>query len=89
MDKLLNNHLSHIQSATEKTVAETQKTNDLLAKAAQSDIRVAEKVADVAVKLDEHTDKQMLVWQGVVKTLAVLEDRTRSRTPRTPRKRSR
>jgi hypothetical protein len=88
MDKLLNNHLSHIQLATEKTVSETEKTNALLLKSAQHDATVADKVSSVATKLEEHSDRELQVWNSVVKTLAVLEDRTRSsRTPRTPRKR--
>lgn len=88
-NKLLTNHLAHIQVATETTVAETKKTNALLDKAAQSDLVVAERVQSVAQSLNSHTEKQMEVWTGVVKTLSVLEDRTRrsSRTPRTPRKR--
>jgi hypothetical protein len=35
--------------------------------------------------ISQHNEKEMAVWQGVVNTLAVLEDRTRSRS-RTPRR---
>ncbi len=37
--------------------------------------------------LAQHTEKEMAVWSGVVNTLAVLEDRTRRKSPRSPRKR--
>lgn len=85
-NSLLTNHLAHIQDATETTVAETKKTNDLLASQALQQVTVAKHVDEVKTALSDHTDKEMQVWNGVVNTLAVLEDRTR-RTPR-PRRRS-
>lgn len=86
MDTLLNNHLSHIQTATETTVTETKKTNELLtARHAEAAIVVA-KMEAFQKDQTEHNDRSMQVWQGVASTLAILEDRTR-RTPR-PRRRS-
>lgn len=79
-DTLLNNHLHSIQAATQSTEIETKKTNGLL--------------TDSAGKLDmlqntthDHNEKQMVIWQGVVNTLSVLEDRTRSRSG-SPKKRA-
>lgn len=87
-DKLLNNHLTHIEAATGATHTETIKTNTLLASAALADMDVARKVADTRVALDTYNEKHEKVWQGVLNTLTVLEDRTArtSRTPRSPRK---
>lgn len=83
-DKLLNNHLTHIEAATTLTHTETVKTNTLLASQALQAGTVAKHVEEVKTTLNDHTDKEMQVWQGVVNTLAILEDRS-SRTPRTPR----
>lgn len=69
-DKLLTNHLSHIEASTTNTVSETQKTNKLLENQAL-------KADAVAAALKEHSDKEMQVWETVSKTLVVLEDRTR------------
>lgn len=86
---LFDNHLSHIQAATASTVAETKATNALLEAAASRDMEVARHVAEVKsaldlheVKIQAHEDKEMVVWQGVVNTLTVLEDRSRGKTPR-------
>jgi len=88
VNTLLNNHLAHIQAATTETVAETKNTNKLLAAAALKDIEVANKVMEVKDTLLDHHDKEQQVWGGILKTLAVLEDRTRSsRKPSTRRKR--
>jgi hypothetical protein len=94
---LLNNHLNHIQDATVQTVLETKKTNDILARNEEAlnasvlrDIEVSQRVTEVKQTLDEHHEKQQQVWNGILNTLAVLEDRTRRRTPRpTSRKRTR
>ena len=77
-ESLFENHLKHIQKATEETVAETKKTNVLLGTAAMN-------IADVKLSLADHVAKAGQVWDGVTKTLTVLEDRTRR--PRVARKR--
>lgn len=79
---LLNNHLRHIQDATTETVSETKKTNELLASATLRDIDTANKVHEVKTTLIDHHEKQQQVWNGILNTLTVLEDRTRRRTPR-------
>lgn len=93
--KLFDNHLSHIQSATTDTVTETKATNELLKASAIKDTDIARHVSEVKDTLAAsdkltraHEDKEMMVWQGVVNTLTVLEDRTRMKTPRrSPRRR--
>lgn len=87
-EKLLSNHLTHIQAATESTVLETKKTNVLLETAAVKQDATSKEVTESKNLLKDNAEKQLQVWQGVVKTLAVLEDRTRRSSPRTPRKRS-
>jgi hypothetical protein len=79
-DTLLNNHLHSIQAATQSTETETKKTNSLL--------------EDNTGKLDmlqgtvhDHQEKQLVIFQGIVNTLSVLEDRTRSRSG-SPKKRA-
>lgn len=39
-------------------------------------------VSSIKTDIKEHEDKEMTVWQGVVNTLTVLEDRSRIKTPR-------
>lgn len=73
-DKLLTNHLAHIEVSTTNTVAETQKTNKLL----ENQVVKADAVAQA---LNSHSEKEMQVWETVSKTLTVLEERT-SRTSR-------
>jgi len=87
-EQLLSNHLSHIQTATETTVQETRETNKLLTVAAQRDLDVATKVVEVKDTLQEHHEKQQVVWNGILNTLTVLEDRTRRsvRKTRSPRR---
>lgn len=85
-NKLLNNHLTHIQDATLQTVTETQTTNRLLTAAALKDIEVSNRVNEVKETLVIHHDKEQRVWGGILKTLAVLEDRTRNSKPSSRRK---
>jgi hypothetical protein len=85
-NKLLNNHLNHIQTATMETVAETKTTNKLLAAAALKDIETANRVTEVKETLIEHHDREQQVWGGILNTLSVLEDRTRRSRPSTRRK---
>ena len=69
-NKLLNNHLHSIQDATIATVAETKRTNDILAKS-------VDKTNYIAAAVDDHTEKETQVWSGILQTLAILEDRSR------------
>jgi hypothetical protein len=75
-DTMLNNHLHSIQDATMQTVSETKKTNALLKDSAQQAIAVADHVERVASTISSHQEKEAQVWAGVVKTLAIIEDRT-------------
>jgi hypothetical protein len=74
-DSLLNNHLHSIQTATASTEVETKKTNSLLEDNTGKLNMLQDTVRD-------HQEKQMQVWTGVVNTLSVLEDRTRSGSAR-------
>lgn len=78
-EKLFTNHLHHIEAATIATVEETKKTNGLLKDSAG-------KLDMVQNTMSNHHDKQLQVWQGVVGTLSVLEDRTRSKRKYVKRK---
>jgi len=69
-DQLLNNHLYSIQEATKNTETETKRTNDLLGDNTG-------KLNMLQNTVHEHNEKEIQVWSGIVKTLAVLEDRTR------------
>jgi hypothetical protein len=70
-EKLLNNHLAGIETATKSTEVETKTTNKLLTDVYGQNTMVLNTI-------NQHQEKQMLVWDGVVKTLAILEDRTRT-----------
>lgn len=74
-DSLLNNHLHSIQEATQSTEIETKKTNSLLADNTG-------KLEMLQSTVSAHQEKEVQVWQGVVNTLAVLEDRTSRHTPK-------
>jgi hypothetical protein len=77
--RLLDNHLHGIETATTSTEVETKKTNALLT-------GQTGKLDMIQATLSEQHEKQLHVWHGVVKTLAILEDRTKaSRTPRKKR----
>lgn len=73
-DKLLSNHLAHIEEATVSTEALTQQTNVLLKDSAG-------KLDMVQNTLSDHHEKQLIVWQGVAETLAILKERTRVCAP--------
>jgi hypothetical protein len=70
-DSLLNNHLHSIQTATQSTEVETKKTNSLL-----EDNTGKLNLLQSTVR--DHNEKQLVIFQGIVNTLAVLEDRTRT-----------
>src|ERR1017187_4574774 len=74
-DKLLTNHLTHIEQATVSTEAETKKTNVLLTESSG-------KLDTIQSQLSEQHSQQILAWQGIIESLAVLKERTRgSRKP--------
>jgi hypothetical protein len=76
-DKLLTNHLSHIEKATTSNAVEAKETNVLLRDHSG-------KLELVQNTLNEQYTKQVQVWDSVVKTLVVLEYRKRRTT--TPKK---
>lgn len=79
-ERLLNNHLSGIEKATQSTEVETKKTNDLLS-------GHSGKLDRVQATLADHQTKNLEVWQGVLTQLAVIKERTRACGPKTPSKR--
>jgi hypothetical protein len=73
-ERLLNNHLSGIETATISTEKETKVTNSLL--------------RDNTGKLDmlqatvtDHHEKNLQVWTAVTENLTVLRERTRACSP--------
>jgi hypothetical protein len=74
-DQLLNNHLHSIQSATMSTEVETKKTNSLLGDNTG-------KLNMLQNTVHDHQEKELRVWEGVVNTLSILEDRTSRGTPK-------
>jgi hypothetical protein len=79
-DKLFSNHLSHIEEATVSNAKEAKETNVILN--TQSG-----KLDMVQNTLADNQTKNLLIWDGVVRTLALLEDRTREvhKTPKRKR----
>jgi len=71
-ERLLQNHLSHIEEATVSTVKETKQTNSLLKDSMGKTDMLQATVAD-------HYDKNMIVWQSVLESLTVLKERTPAR----------
>jgi hypothetical protein len=78
-DKLLNNHLAGIETATQSTEAETKKTNDLLRDHAG-------KLDMVQATLSEHHEHQLEAWKGITESLIVLKERTRASRKTTPKR---
>jgi hypothetical protein len=83
-DKLLSNHLAHIEVATVSNAEEAKQTNVLLRDHSG-------KLELVQNTLADHQEKNLIVWQGVLESLTVLKERTRActRTPSTPKRRKR
>lgn len=78
-NRLLDNHLSHIETATASTEQETKETNKILKEVSGQNVALYNTVTD-------HQEKSLRVWDSVTKTLAILEDRTRvTRRPRRKR----
>jgi hypothetical protein len=77
-ERLLSNHLVHIEAAAKSTEAETKKTNEILKDSGERYQSVVRKLDIAFENMNEHNEKQLIMWDGVAKTLAVLEDRTRT-----------
>jgi hypothetical protein len=73
---LLTNHLSHIEQATVSTKEETVRTNQILADSGKHYETVVNKLDTAFETINAHQERQMAVWDGVTKTLAILEDRS-------------
>jgi hypothetical protein len=73
---LLNNHLSHLEAAATATKEETIKTNDILKQSGNHFETVVNKLDTVFETINTHQERQMQVWDGVTKTLTILEDRS-------------
>ena len=69
-DRLLSNHLAHIEDATVSTEKETKITNTLLKEN-------TDKLDMVQGTLADHHDKNLQVWESVTTNLAILKERTR------------
>ena len=78
-ERLLNNHLSGIETATQSTEVETKKTNAILQ--AQTG-----KIDMVQNTLADHQEKNLMVWQGVLESLTILKERTRIPRKTTPKR---
>ncbi len=74
VDKLLANHLAHIEEATVSTHIETKNTNVLLKDSAG-------KLDMIQNTLADHHDKNLQVWESVTTNLAILKERTRVCSP--------
>ena len=81
-ERLLNNHLSGIESATQSTEVETKKTNALL-------VGQTGKIEMVQNTLADHQEKNLIVWQGVLESLTILKERSRAHKSATPKRKVR
>ena len=81
-DRLLSNHLTHIEAATVSNAEEAKQTNVLLKDHSG-------KLDMVQNTLSVQHDKQLQVWAGVTEALIVLKERTRSPRKSTTPKRKR
>jgi hypothetical protein len=72
-ERLLQNHLSHIEDATVSTERETKTTNVLLKDSSGKLDMLQNTVAD-------HNEKDLQVWAIVTENLAILKERTRACT---------
>jgi hypothetical protein len=75
-NKLLDNHLAHIEKASISTEAETKITNKLLGQVSDQHQTLEKKVDSVFVNMNMHQEKQMHMWDTISKTLVILEDRS-------------
>jgi hypothetical protein len=81
-NKLLDNHLAHIEKASISTEAETKVTNKLLTQVSEQHATLEKKVDAVFTNMNMHQERQLQMWDGVAKTLAILEDRSSVRRAR-------
>ena len=84
-ERLLTNHLAHIEIATTSTERETKVTNKLLGQVSDQHQTLEKKVDSVFVNMNMHQEKQMHMWDTISKTLVILEDRS-SRATRARKK---
>jgi hypothetical protein len=84
-ERLLTNHLAHIEIATTSTERETKVTNQLLGQVSDQHQTLEKKVDSVFVNMNMHQEKQMHMWDTISKTLVILEDRS-SRATRARKK---
>jgi len=75
-ERLLTNHLAHIEIATTSTERETKVTNQLLGQVSDQHQTLEKKVDSVFVNMNMHQEKQMHMWDTISKTLVILEDRS-------------
>ena len=75
-ERLLTNHLAHIEIATTSTERETKVTNKLLGQVSDQHQTLEKKVDSVFVNMNMHQEKQMHMWDTISKTLVILEDRS-------------
>jgi uncharacterized protein YoxC len=73
-ERLLNNHLAGIETATVSTEALTKQTNVLLKDSSGKIDMLQATVAD-------HNEKDLQVWAAVTQSLTILAERTRACNP--------
>ena len=74
-DALLNNHLSHIQVATESTARFSENTAGLLVEIRNAGTAQATAVERVRMDLLKHEEEEAIVQRQIALDLAVLKDR--------------
>ena len=74
MEKLLDNHLVHIEEATVSTHEATKQTNVLLTESAG-------KLDMLQATVSDHNEKDLQVWAAVTQNLTILRERTRACNP--------
>lgn len=81
-ERLLNNHLSGIEAATQSTELLTRHTNEILT-------NHTSKMENVQAVIADHNEKEMAIWQGVIESLILLKERTSSRRRTTSKRKPR
>jgi hypothetical protein len=71
VDRLLSNHLTHIETATVSNAEEAKKTNELLRDHAG-------KLDMVQATLNEQHGQNIIAYQGLLEGLTILKERTRA-----------
>jgi len=75
-DKLMSNHLTHIQAATERSAVLLEEVRDNQAVQLEKAIYTAESVQKVAVDLEHHEQEDGKVQHDILTALEVLKDRS-------------